>query len=147
MADLDGETVGVLQAGGNLSEFGLSLRDIWLALRILGPVRLITRIPRLAARSRVQPARVPGAYHIAEIDVDPEHRGKGIGGALLDRAEAQAREQGFEQMSLTTTTSNPARRLYERHGFYVAETLTDAAYERYTGIEGRYLMLKDLGER
>jgi len=47
-------------------------------------------------------------------------------------------------MSLTTHTSNPARRLYERHGYRVVETRTDPAYERYTGIEGRVLMVKEL---
>ena len=47
-------------------------------------------------------------------------------------------------MSLSTTTVNPARRLYEHHGFRVAQTLTDPWYERVTGISGRHLMLKDL---
>jgi ribosomal protein S18 acetylase RimI-like enzyme len=47
-------------------------------------------------------------------------------------------------MALTTTTENPARHLYERHGFRVVETRTDPAYERYTGIEGRHRMVKDL---
>ncbi len=47
-------------------------------------------------------------------------------------------------MSLITTTTNPARRLYERHGYRVVETRADAAYERYTGIAGRYLMVKEL---
>lgn len=146
MADLDGKTVGVIQAG-DLREFSIRLSDVWLTLRILGPVRMVKRIPAFKARARVQPQRPPGAYHIAEIDVDPGYRGRGIGGALLDWAEAQAHEQGFKQMSLTTTTSNPARRLYERHGFVIAETTTDPAYKRYTGIEGRYLMLKDLTQR
>ena len=47
-------------------------------------------------------------------------------------------------MSLTTSTANPARRLYERHGFRVVETRTDTAYKRYTEIDGRYLMVKDI---
>lgn len=47
-------------------------------------------------------------------------------------------------MALTTTTANPARRLYERHGYRVVETRTDTVYERYTGIQGRHRMVKDL---
>jgi hypothetical protein len=47
-------------------------------------------------------------------------------------------------MALTTTTINPARHLYERKGFRVAETKTDRMYETYTGIEGRHLMVKEL---
>ncbi len=81
---------------------------------------------------------------MAELDVDPQHRNRGIGGALLDYADAEARQQGYRLMSLTTTTINPARRLYERHGFGVVETKTDPAYQRYTGIEGRVLMVKEL---
>jgi ribosomal protein S18 acetylase RimI-like enzyme len=87
---------------------------------------------------------VPGAYRVRELHVDPGHRGRGIGGALLDYAEAEARKAGYTQMALTTTTVNPARRLYERHGFRVVETKTDPVYERYTGIEGRHRMVKDL---
>ena len=63
---------------------------------------------------------------------------------MLGWAEAQARAGGHKVMSLSTTTVNPARRLYERHGFRVAQTLTDPGYERVTGISGRHLMLKDL---
>jgi len=44
-----------------------------------------------------------------------------------------------------TATSNPARRLYERHGFVVVETKTDPEYERGVGAEGRILMVKALG--
>ncbi len=40
--------------------------------------------------------------------------------------------------------ANPARRLYERHRFRVVETRTDADYERYSGVEGRVLMVKEL---
>lgn len=48
---------------------------------------------------------------------------------------------------LTTTTGNPARRLYERKGYTVTATRTDPAYERYTGAAGRVFMEKPLGHR
>ncbi|MDO8615250.1 MAG: GNAT family N-acetyltransferase [Dehalococcoidia bacterium] len=83
-------------------------------------------------------------YHLSELHVDAALRGRGIGGALLGHAEGEARRQGRATMSLTTTTVNPARRLYERNGFRVVETRTDRDYERYTGIEGRHLMVKEL---
>jgi len=47
-------------------------------------------------------------------------------------------------MALTTTTTNPARHLYIRHGYRVVETRLDPAYERLTGIPGRVLMVKEL---
>jgi ribosomal protein S18 acetylase RimI-like enzyme len=59
-------------------------------------------------------------------------------------AEEQAREASAPAMALSTTTDNPARHLYERLGYRVVDTRRDPAYERYTGIEGRLLMVKDL---
>ena len=144
VAEERGSVVGVIQCGGDIPQFTITPRLVWLTLRTLGLPRMLGRIEAFRAMSRVQYPQPKGTYHIAELHVDPGQRGRGIGGSLLDWAEVNAREQGFEVMSLVTTTSNPARRLYERHGFVVAETKTDADYERYTGIKGRYLMLKRL---
>jgi ribosomal protein S18 acetylase RimI-like enzyme len=47
-------------------------------------------------------------------------------------------------MCIETGVTNPARRLYERHGFRVIETKTDARYERLTRSPGRILMTKDI---
>ena len=143
VADVNRRVVGILQSG-DFPDFGITPRLVYLAMRVFGPIRLVRLLPRLRARGRVQPKRPRGAYHIAQIDVDPSFRNQGIGSALLDHVEAEARSGGYARMSLTTTTINPARRLYERHGFSVVETKTDATYERYTGIEGRHLMVKEL---
>jgi len=111
---------------------------------MLGPLGALRLLPRMRARARVQTGPPPGCYYIGELDVDPRYRNRGIGGALLDYVEDEARRGGYRLMSLTTTTSNPARRLYERHGFRVVETKTDPEYERYTSIQGRVLMAKEL---
>ena len=145
VAELDGLVVGILMAGGDRKDMRVTPRLVYLALRTFGPLGTLRLLSRLRARVRVQPKTPDGAYHIAEIDVDPAFRNKGIGGALLDYAEAEARAGGYRIMSLTTSTANPARRLYERHGFRVAETRTDTTYKRYNGIDGRYLMVRDLG--
>ena len=143
VAETNRRVVGIVQAG-DFPDFRITPRLMYLAIRVFGPVKLMRLMPRLRARGRVQPKRPRGAYHIAEIDVDPSFRNQGIGSVLLDHVEAEARSGGCARMSLTTTTINPARRLYERHGFRVVETKTDAAYEKYTGIEGRHLMVKEL---
>jgi len=139
-----GHVLGVLQAGPQDGSLRITPRLAFLALRVTGPLGIIGLLRRLRAEDRVQPPPVPGAYRVRELHVDPGHRGRGIGGALLDYAEAEARKAGYTQMTLTTTTANPARRLYERHGFRVVETKTDPVYERYTGMEGRHRMVKDL---
>lgn len=146
VAELEGKVVGMVQAGGDRQELKATPRVAYLALHTFGPLGVLRLMPRLRARRRVQTRRPPSSYHVAEIDVDPAYRNRGIGGALLDHVETEARAAGYSVMSLTTTTTNPARRLYERHGFHVAETKTDATYQRLTGIEGRHLMVKEVAE-
>jgi GNAT superfamily N-acetyltransferase len=145
LAELNGEPVGVLQAGAErITDSLLTPAVILRMLRIFGPVRIATGLPRIKARARVDVEHPEGAFVVRELHVDPRHRNWGIGGAMLRYAEQEARRLGHTKMSLTTTTVNPARQLYERHGYRIADTRTDPDYERYTGIVGRYLMVKEL---
>ena len=72
---------------------------------------------------RCFPADPPGYGFVApdmpelSIGVLAEERGRGVGGALLEALKAVAREQGYRALSLSVDRQNPARRLYERHGF------------------------------
>ncbi|MBI5285092.1 MAG: GNAT family N-acetyltransferase [Chloroflexi bacterium] len=139
----DGEPVGLLQAGREMDD-AISMRIIVLTLRVYGPVGALRMLSREKARQRVSFGAPEDAYHIAELHVAEAWRGHGIGAAMLEHGERAARDSGYRKMSLTTTLSNPARRLYERAGFRVVETRTDAEYERITGIPGRVLMIKEL---
>ena len=47
------------------------------------------------------------ALHLANIAVDPDHRGDGIARALLDLAERQARDRGHTGLQLTTHAEMP----------------------------------------
>lgn len=51
------------------------------------------------------------------IAVDPRHRGRGIGGALIERFVAAARARGAARLFLEMREGNPAESLYRRHGF------------------------------
>lgn len=51
------------------------------------------------------------------IAVAPRHRGAGVGGALLRALMLRAREEGFQELSLSVAAENRARLLYERAGF------------------------------
>jgi [ribosomal protein S18]-alanine N-acetyltransferase len=53
------------------------------------------------------------------IAVVPSKRGHGIGDELLQALLAKAREGGYQRLSLSVEPGNPARKLYERHGFEV----------------------------
>lgn len=147
VAEVRGRVVGILQPavggdGGVRAGPRLALR----ALRIVGPLAVPRLLRRMKVRGRLNFARPEGSYHIAELHVDASLRGQGIGGALLRQAEEEARRLGRKSMSLVTTTSNPARRLYERNGYEIAAEKSDAEYEAHTGSAGRILMVKRLSE-
>ncbi|MBA3347238.1 MAG: GNAT family N-acetyltransferase [Actinobacteria bacterium] len=80
-----------------------------------------------AAWYRVFTAEEPGYGFVdAEtpelaIAVVPSKRGHGIGDGLLTALVERARESGYGALSLSVEPGNPARMLYERHGFEVVE--------------------------
>lgn len=52
------------------------------------------------------------------LSVLPEHRGDGVGAALIKAVWERLRERGVEDMAITTTKTNvDSHRFYERHGF------------------------------
>ena len=56
--------------------------------------------------------------YLAELYVVPQHRGHGLGRALMDAAIALARERGADYMDLGTSEDDTAARaLYESLGF------------------------------
>lgn len=145
VVELNGRAIGVLVwRAGTDSRAGITPQLAWRTLRALG-LRGALRVVRFEMlQRRLSPAVPPDAYYIAEIHVAPAWRGQGIGGQIMAHAEFCARTKGMPRMALTTSTSNPARRLYERCGFRVVDTYTDPTYERLTGVAGRHLMVKDL---
>jgi Acetyltransferase (GNAT) family len=76
-----------------------------------------------AAWYRLFPPGEPGFGFVDErtpelsLAVIEEARGRGIGTRLLLLLLDRARDDGFQALSLSVEPDNPARRLYERHGF------------------------------
>jgi ribosomal-protein-alanine N-acetyltransferase len=66
------------------------------------------------------------------IAVDPRHRGRGVGAALIERFVAEARARGAERLFLEMREGNPAETLYRRSGFAVVGRRR-AYYRRGTG--------------
>ena len=104
--------------------------------------------------TQVPPAIIPfielaevgkGTYYVSIACVYPEHRGKGVGTAMLDKAADLARAAKVRQMSLIVETFNPdAKRLYDRYGF---RELARRRFIRFPGCEDEgdlVLMVKDL---
>ena len=144
VAELDGEVVGVIQAGNPPAPFRITPRLLREAVRVYGALDVFKLFRVARADRRVQTARPGGEYHVSELHVDPRYRNRGIGAALMRYAEDEARRNGYRLMSLQTLTTNPARRLYERLGFCVVETRADPDFERFTGAAGNHRMVKDL---
>lgn len=111
------------------------------AMGVLGAARAGWRS---SARLAVDIRPPPRGLHLTELQVRPDRRGQGTGDRLLREVEAEARRRGCAHISLTTGSCNPARRLYERHGYEVTATRSSARYTRLTGIPGRVLMVKSL---
>jgi ribosomal protein S18 acetylase RimI-like enzyme len=69
---------------------------------------------------RLYVARWADEIRIIDIALLPEHRGVGIGTALLSALLDEAAEAG-KRLSIHVEVNNPARRLYERLGFVEVE--------------------------
>jgi GNAT superfamily N-acetyltransferase len=85
-----------------------------------------------AAWYRVFSADEPGYGFVDEqtpelaIAVVPSQRGKGVGEQLLLALIERARQAGHTSLSLSVEPGNPARKLYERHGFRVVDEGAEA---------------------
>jgi GNAT superfamily N-acetyltransferase len=64
------------------------------------------------------------------IAVDPGHRGRGVGTALLRALCERAVGDRIAALSLSVERANPARRLYEHLGFVEVEGTADACTMR-----------------
>ncbi|MFQ6098028.1 MAG: GNAT family N-acetyltransferase [Armatimonadota bacterium] len=60
----------------------------------------------------------PCVGYIKNLYVDPEHRGRGYGRLLVQKADEWFKAQGVASAQLTASTCNPAAmRLYEKMGY------------------------------
>ena len=95
-------------------------------------IALAGGFPVGAAWYRVFSADEPGYGFVDErtpelaIAVVPSQRGRGVGEQLLLALIERARQAGYTSLSLSVEPGNPARKLYERHGFEVVDEGAEA---------------------
>ena len=77
---------------------------------------------RLLGFLGIEHSRNLGAPVLEKLYVEPSEQNRGVGSALLDQAKALRPDELY----LWVFQKNPARRLYERHGFELVK-LTDGA--------------------
>ncbi len=101
-----------------------SARDSLAAVRIAGP-RLLALIRDFREVGKAHP-RTPHR-HLPVLGVRPEAQGLGVGGLLMSEYARRCDEAGLEGYLETVRWADPSRRaqerLYERHGFVVAEVV------------------------
>lgn len=75
-----------------------------------------------------------GFGHILTIDVDPQHRQRGVGTHLLRHAHQRLQREGCHTVFLETAVDNTAAMaFYKRHGYTVVRTIP--RYYHATGMD------------
>lgn len=143
VAEQDGEVVGLLQYALE-KEYLPTFPVVWLLLKSVGPIGFVRRIPKLKALRRVNIDTPDGALNIEAINVDPAYQNQKIGTALLEWANEEAVRRKVKRMSVSTWMGYRSITMYERDGFEQVETRQDTEYERYFGVPGRVLLVKNL---
>ncbi|KAK3098333.1 hypothetical protein FSP39_018523 [Pinctada imbricata] len=80
-----------------------------------------------------------GKCYVDHICVDENFRGKGIGKALMEFCDIEARRIGCKSIFLDVTTTNRARNLYERQGYEIQDTIYGCcwSYRCIVGVKDR----------
>lgn len=142
LAETDGRAAGLLLsfAGRRLSRL-----DAMTGLHLVGVLgwRAAWRLARKQRHYGDLIEACPDEYYLSNVSVLPEFQGRGIGGALLDFAEAQARAAGLGKCSLLVAQNNPAQHLYRRRGYEVVASYHFSAPEIAHG-SGYHRMVKRL---
>lgn len=143
------EVIGALLARTDGTFFPITLSFLLPGLMVTLPrIYPLCQIPallgRLSFRALFEFPIPLGSFHIVELHVDAQARRRGVGSQLLAHAIRHARQRGYAYVTLTTSISNPARRLYERAGFAVTDIRTAPGYEALTGSPGFVFMQRRL---
>jgi GNAT superfamily N-acetyltransferase len=102
--------------------------DAWILMALDGDelVAVASMAGRTAAHADPPP---PGTIYLWQMFVRPGWQGAGLAQALMDLALAEARERGYERMTLWAAAgATQARRFYERGGWTVSGHKDDVKF-------------------
>jgi len=69
---------------------------------------------------------------VAALAVLPQHQGTGVGKALLEAVESEARKLSKKRILVATSNDDlPALAFYQRHGFQIFEVKTNVVAEKH----------------
>ena len=75
---------------------------------------------------------VPGFHEISAVCTHPDHRGRGLGAALMRKVGARMLDEGDQPFLHTYASNATAIALYRKLGFEVRAELTHAMWKRYS---------------
>jgi GNAT superfamily N-acetyltransferase len=102
--------------------------DAWILMALDGDelVGVVSMAGRTAAHAEPPP---PGTIYLWQMFVRAGWQGVGLAQALMDLALAEARERGYERMTLWAAAgATRARRFYEREGWTVSGHKDDVKF-------------------
>lgn len=144
MACVDNEPAGLLLSfpGKEIDHLNAEVfLHLWGIYGVGGTIRFISRIIRYMGYKECEPHQ----YYISNLAVLPEMQGKGVGAALLKRAEQKGRAAGFKVTSLVVELDNVrAKALYERVGYRELETVHTPHLRSLLGTAGFIRMEKPI---
>jgi ribosomal protein S18 acetylase RimI-like enzyme len=139
IAELEEKSVGLLIAARGADVNRLNLETIPHLIAVLGLIKAIGFVWRAVTLPGGREAYDDELY-IANLGILPSMQGRSLGSGLLVYAEELARKYSLMKCSLIVGWHNTdARRLYERVGYQIVETVQDEIEHR-----GYYRMLKAL---
>ena len=141
VAEVDGQAAAGLSAyddakvtTGDL--FGAALVEA-LAAEGWDGARLGAMQQRLAPFLTCAPEQPDDTWIVEWVATKPQHRGKGLTRALLERILAEGRDRGFAQFQIGVLIGNtPAQRAYEGVGFKVVDEKRHPDFEATFGCPG-----------
>lgn len=141
-ACVDGQFAGLLTIRTNGQEFyHLSTVALFTRFSPLRAIRMLLNLLLLADEMKGD------EFVVDSLAVDPAYRGRGIGTALLRKAEERARSMGKRTMSLGVIGENAgAIRLYERLGYRTTQTWDGYLVRLATGSAEVHRMEKPVGD-
>ena len=138
---VDGQFAGLLTFRTDNQEFyHLSTLVLFTRFSPLRAIRMLFNLLLLADGTKAD------EFVVDSLAVDPACRGRGVGTALLQKAEERARSMGRRTMSLGVIGDNAgAIRLYERLGYRCTYTWDGYLVRLATGSAEVHRMEKPLG--
>jgi GNAT superfamily N-acetyltransferase len=87
----------------------------------------------------------PGTWVVENVATLPRYRKRGLMNVLLERIMELVRQREYKVAQVSMDIGNvPARRAYEKVGFYLVDEKRHTDYERVFGTPGKWLLTCDL---